>query len=305
MRVLLIVPARNEALTLGRWATLAGTMNAADRRLLVVDDHSTDDTMQVARAAGLECMGSRLAPGKAGAVRTGLDEAARWGADVVGIADADVELENDAVEAAAARLADPAVGMVTGRQVFDRPDAYDRFTSRVRRIESITGDVMSVHGQLLLWRAEVGPVPTPGLAADDLDLRMQVRSRGLAVVQEHAAVFRESKPADADARRRQALRRARAFWPALIRHWPGRGLPLRARLQLVAYLVVPPLVPLAVVGGWILLTILHPLLAAALLVVVLALPPGRQWLRIAALILASGFGGLMGRRTGDAWEPSR
>jgi len=53
MRVLLIVPARNEALTLGRWATLAGTMNAADRRLLVVDDHSTDDTMQVARAAGI------------------------------------------------------------------------------------------------------------------------------------------------------------------------------------------------------------------------------------------------------------
>ncbi len=305
MRTLLVVPARNEARTLGAWAPLARSTTAGSVRVLVVDDHSTDGTRAVAEAAGLECIPSRFAPGKAGAVRTGLEEGASWGADVVGIADADVVLDEGAVEAAAARLADPSVGMVTGRQVFDRPDAYDRFTAWVRRIESMTGDVMSVHGQLLLWRADAGAVPTAGLAADDLDVRMQVRRRGLAVVQEQDAVFHEIKPTDPLTRRDQALRRARAFWPALVRHWPGRGLPMRARFQLAAYLVGPPLAPLAAAGWWILLAVLHPVVAATLLAVVLALPAGRQWLRIAALILASGFGGLLGRGTGDAWEPAR
>ena len=43
----------------------------------------------------------------------------------------------------------------------------------MRAFESRFGKLFSVHGQLMAWRSCLGILPTPGYAADDLDLMLQ------------------------------------------------------------------------------------------------------------------------------------
>jgi len=81
----------------------------------------------------------------------------------------------------------------------------------VRAIESRFGLVFSVHGQLLAWRRDLALSPTAGIAADDLDLMLQVRARGLRIEWVSAAQFVEVRAPRGKERELQALRRARAY----------------------------------------------------------------------------------------------
>jgi hypothetical protein len=166
-------------------------------------------------------------PGKAGAIRRGLEELGEQ-VDVVVLTDADVVLDEQAlVELVRAFEADPRLGLACGSQRFvreltadgrapageqrDAGGVYDRVTAWVRRLESWAGRLFSVHGQLLAWRASPRLAPTLGLAADDLDLRLAAREQGLNVERVAAARFFEVKAPEGTAREAQALRRARAF----------------------------------------------------------------------------------------------
>ena len=103
-----------------------------------------------------------------------------------------------------------------------------------------------MHGQLLAWRRDLEVLPALGVAADDLDLMLQVRARGLAVRLVPAARFHERKPAPGRARDLQALRRARAGFACLR---AAHGAPERTpadrlgRAQVAAYRVLAPSAP--------------------------------------------------------------
>ncbi len=237
-----LVPCRNEGATIARklrnLAACSWPASARAHRLVVVDDGSNDATLHRAEsergrfdASRVEfvAMANDVRPGKSGAIERGLRELADC--DVVVLTDADVVFSADALlEIERAFDADATLAMATGSQRFVESLAadgtlraddggaligadllYDKLGALVRAFESRRGLVFSVHGQLLAWRRELALAPTPGLAADDLDLMRQVRTRGRTVRKLAAARFFEVRAPRGVERDQQALRRARAY----------------------------------------------------------------------------------------------
>ena len=245
-------------------------------------------------------------PGKAGAIRAGIAElsGAGPGVDVLVITDADVILRPPSLlQMEHAFRTRPELGMACGRQEFVRDllddgscrgrdgkepvgaaEPYDRWTARVRRSESLKGRLFSVHGQLLAWRAALGVAPTPGIAADDLDLMFQARAQGQRVELLEGPTFLETKPATQQARSEQQLRRAQAYLQVMQGRAAPQGAGLGERLQILAYRRLPLLLPWILAPGLVSLAVLTAILwilptDAGLLVAIL------RWL-LPALLLA-------------------
>jgi glycosyltransferase involved in cell wall biosynthesis len=150
IRLGVIVPARDEARTiLAKLQDLAAcAWPAVDagrgHALIVVDDHSSDGTAQLASAfvtarspelqrlaaRGVEVIVavSRETPGKPGAIRAGLAQLRALGFDgdddLVLLTDADVRFEPSAlVHVAASFQSEPRLGMVTGAQDYVSAEA--------------------------------------------------------------------------------------------------------------------------------------------------------------------------------------
>jgi glycosyltransferase involved in cell wall biosynthesis len=305
---------------------------------VVVDDHSTDGTADVAEASARALFDGRPdglradvvagpeRPGKGAAIARGLAE--RRHEELVLLTDADVLFERDAIVRLSRAFADPRLGMACGEQRFVAsllPDGradprapsaaglYDRTTALVRRLESASGALFSVHGQCLAWRAALSIAPTPGFAADDLDLMLQVRAARQRVERIGGARFHEEKAAPGPEREARALRRARAYVQFLghpLLDDLGRG-PL-SRAQVGCYRRLPTaapwLAPLVLLGA---LALAHAAagpgaaaIAALALGLLAASSPGR---RLIALL------GVIARATrrearaslGDVWETAR
>jgi hypothetical protein len=335
-RLGVLVPCRNEAAVIGRkledLARVSWPEGGAGHRVLVVDDHSTDGTAELAEAqrsllaacgVDLEVLRSVGRPGKNGALESGLSVLAEQ-VDLVVLTDADVLLDSNALERlAAAFVARPRLGMACGEQVFVRSLAgqerveaaagWDRWTARVRRLESRFGGLFSVHGQLLAWRAELGLAPRPGVAADDVDLMLQVRGSATSEVAliSGARFFEEKQPAGSGGAE-QALRRARAWFQVFEGRRRPAGFEGLAAVQWLAYSRLPGLLP------WIVPTLGVMLLAAAVrwagaaggglmalaLLAAWASPVGREWTRT---LLTIARARRLERRAPleEAWETTR
>lgn len=325
-----IVPCRNEGLVIARkLANLARAEwpdSEVSHQIVVVDDGSSDGTAVLARALVRELFpaGRRVAArvvtndvraGKPGAIRRGLAEI-EGRVELVVLTDADVVIDPGALCALARAFHDdPALALACGAQRFVRtlahdgqcasPDGgelvradsgFDRWTARARALESRFGALFSVHGQLLAWRADLALVPRLGLAADDIDLRMQVRARTdepRAVRLVAAAPFFEVKTRAEDGAEAQALRRARAYVQVVRAHTPPRTVMDRA--QFAFYRFVPMaaptltwLVPLALVAlAWAWLGAIVAGTIAIAYGVLLASAVGRRWLALMRVIRAA------------------
>lgn len=331
MRLLVVVPCRDEASLVRRklanLAACAWPESAARHRIVVVDDGSGDGTGEAARRAVAELYRERRdvearvvaneqRPGKPGAVRAGL-ASADGAFDLVVLTDADVVVEPGSLVALAAAFErDPRLALACGAQKFvaDLADdgscrardggapceaggTFDRWTAVVRRIESRFGALFSVHGQLAAWRADLGLAPTLGVAADDVDLRFQVKARSSEprrVELVPGATFLEVKTPAGRERDAQAARRARA-WFQVVRRGP---IPARGALEVAqarAYRFGPRAAVYATwgavpVGAAVLAIAGAPFAAIALLAIgtVVALTPiGKHWIALARTIEAA------------------
>jgi len=213
--------------------------------------------------------GHVLQPGKPGAVQTALRELGR-DVDLILLTDADVLLAQSALTRAIRRFDDPELALLTGAQRFvlrlpesgdpggldvnrlgSAAEPYDRLSSAVRAFESRSGRCFSVHGQFLMWRSELGLAPTLGIAADDLDLMLQLRherapqpGQPWRVVRAGDVHFFEEKTAEAGSAQSQALRRARAYFQVLRRSEPPRR-DVLGSAQWYAYRYGPLIAPYA------------------------------------------------------------
>jgi hypothetical protein len=343
-RLGLVIPCRNEERVLSRklknlarvrWPAAAP---GAPHVVVVVDDGSSDATAELARAASLSGAGVELRvvanagpPGKAGAIATAVG-LLQGDVELFVLTDADVVLRPEALAALVAAFArEPRLALASGAQEFVRDLAadgacraadggevrpagglYDRWTARVRALESRAGRLFSVHGQLLAWRAELSLLPTPGIAADDLDLMLQARARGGSVRLVTDARFLEVKTPAGSARDGQALRRARAYFQALARARAPAPRDLPGRAQLALYRWLPALAPwLALAGALALLPLAYALGGVALacataggLALLLLLPLGRRLLWLCDVIVRASW---RERREplSDRWEMDR
>jgi glycosyltransferase involved in cell wall biosynthesis len=217
--------------------------------------------------AAARVISNDVRPGKAGAIEAALaalgDEV-----DLFVLTDADVIIRPPSLLLLEHAFRDrPELGMACGRQEFvrdlasdgtcrgadekepvDASDPYDRWTAKVRAWESKRGRLFSVHGQLLVWRASLGLSPTPGIAADDLDLMLQARVHGVRIEIIPGPSFLEVKTSDPAAREAQEIRRARAYLQVMKERGLPADSPLSDRLQLAMYRNVPNTAPLLWTG---------------------------------------------------------
>jgi glycosyltransferase involved in cell wall biosynthesis len=91
MKLAILIPAYNEARTLGQVIQQVKSVNlpGVEKEIIVVDDGSSDRTMEIARARGAIVIKHLLNRGVGGALNTGMEAALRLGADVVLTFDAD------------------------------------------------------------------------------------------------------------------------------------------------------------------------------------------------------------------------
>ena len=318
-----IVPCRNEAAVIGRKLANLAAIQWPDaerpHRVCIVDDGSEDRTSEIAESVLrakqpflASVIRNEIRPGKPGAIRAGI-EALGDEVDLILLSDADVIFESAALgEVVRAFASEERLAMATGRQQFvdELPDdgvwsearagearvaadLFDRATAVVRRVESRFGKLFSVHGQLLCWRASLGILPAFQVAADDLDLMLQVRDRDGALVRYLSnAVFLECKTPLVEASSGQALRRARAYFQALGSRGAPRGDSLLGRLQWMFYRYVPTWTPVLVPALILSLLVLAAiasgtsavLVLSACVALALATPPGRFVVRLLSVI---------------------
>jgi glycosyltransferase involved in cell wall biosynthesis len=121
-RLLVVIPARNEAATIG--ALLQGLRAAGYAQVLVVDDLSDDGTGDIARAGGAMVLRPVLGMGAWGGMQTGIRYGRREGFECVVTMDADGQHEVDELPALlqARKNADVVIG------------AFPQRASRARRI---------------------------------------------------------------------------------------------------------------------------------------------------------------------------
>lgn len=325
----LLIPCRNEAAVVERkirnLARVRWPRSAKPHRIVIVDDGSEDGTD--ARASGV--VERSLGAGEAGVIATVISNGVRPGkpgaiqqgilaldglVDLVVLSDADVVLDAGSLLALEHAFAGaPTLAMASGAQRFvrdlasdgssrsasggalaDAPAAFDRWTERVRRLESKRGCLFSVHGQLLAWRADLKLRPQTGIAADDLDLMLQVRSRDVQPREVRlvaGAVFFEIKTPPGALATAQALRRARAYLQVM-RASRSAGEGAFERLQWTMYRYVPSLSPLstalvpsaAIASAWILGDRALGIAVALFFGLVLLSPPGWRWVKLMLLI---------------------
>lgn len=338
--IALLIPAHNEARWIGAKITATHAMQfppppaGREHLCIVIDDGSRDETLTISRdvIAGLQdrpgvrwmVIQNTRGRGKGSALLMGFEAAA--GCDLFIITDVDAVVPNEAPVRTASVFLDPRVGVATGRQIYGIPgdsaglagslpggmDLYDEATGSVRDLESVFGMLFSVHGPWLAIRAVTGALPRAGVAADDLDLALQVRRSGFRSVRIPGLVFYEGKPSG-EALQAQRLRRARAFFEVMdLWFWKAPELRPRpfAMLQFYGYALAPVglsiLVPLLAVAAVALVGSFtkNPFMAIAAALVIFAIavvPAVSQCLAYARIILWARFS--CRRAQADRWSP--
>jgi glycosyltransferase involved in cell wall biosynthesis len=122
-----VVPAKDEAATIGELLDRAATVRAPGYRLraFVVDDGSTDETAEIARGRGAIIVGHSENRGLGAALRSGLRAAVEADASLVAYLDADLEYYPEDIPRLVEPILDGRAGYVLG----------SRFRGGVRRMK--------------------------------------------------------------------------------------------------------------------------------------------------------------------------
>jgi cellulose synthase/poly-beta-1,6-N-acetylglucosamine synthase-like glycosyltransferase/peptidoglycan/xylan/chitin deacetylase (PgdA/CDA1 family)/spore germination protein YaaH len=261
-RVAVLIPAYNEEKVIVR--TIRSVLNSdyANLRVIVIDDGSSDRTVEVARkayadqiATGHVQVFTKPNGGKAAALNFALDRLTEE--FYVGI-DADTVIAADAISKLIPHFEDPLVGAVAGNakvgnrvNLWTRWQALEYITSQnfERRALDLFNVVTVVPGAIGAWRS--GPVKTAGgypvnTVAEDADLTMALLELGLKVVYEDRALAFTEAPIDAKGLMRQRFRWSfgtlQAIWKHRLAFVRNKAMGLFALPNILIFQMLLPLV---------------------------------------------------------------
>jgi cellulose synthase/poly-beta-1,6-N-acetylglucosamine synthase-like glycosyltransferase len=233
-RVAVLIPAYNEETVIVR--TIRSVLNSDYKNLhvVVIDDGSTDRTVEVARkayaseiAAGHVQVLTKPNGGKAAALNYALE---RIGEEIyVGI-DADTVIAVDAISRLIPHFQDPRIGAMAGNakvgnrvNLWTRWQALEYITSQnfERRALDLFHVVTVVPGAIGAWRT--APVKAAGgyplnTVAEDADLTMNLLEQGLRVDYEDRSLAFTEAPIDARGLMRQRFRWSFGILQAVWKH---------------------------------------------------------------------------------------
>ena len=185
-RVTMIIAAYREREELAeKLRSLADQDYPADRLQVIVVVDEDRETAELARAARPDALVlfSAERGGKPAALNRGV--AAAEG-DVVLMTDANNLLEPGSLVAALRHFSDPTISAVAGRRGEER-SAYDRYEGLIRTLETRTGSVAAMSGELMAVRREMlAPFPEDAVV-DDLWLLCSLARQGGRAVYEPEA----------------------------------------------------------------------------------------------------------------------
>jgi cellulose synthase/poly-beta-1,6-N-acetylglucosamine synthase-like glycosyltransferase/peptidoglycan/xylan/chitin deacetylase (PgdA/CDA1 family) len=257
--VSIIVPAYNEAETIGAAVTSLAASAHHRTEVIVVDDASTDGTAEIVEALHLPNVRVVRVPpgGKASALNAGT-ALSRF--DLVVMVDADTVVEPDSVHRLVQPFTDPSIGAVAGNvKVGNRRTLLGRWQhieyvigfNLDRRMYDAFGCIPTIPGALGAFRRaalrDVGGLSTETIA-EDTDLTMAIHRAGWRVVFQDSARARTEAPSTVSQlwsqRYRWSYGTMQAMWKhrhAVVESGPSgrfgrRGLPF-----IVAFTVVLPL----------------------------------------------------------------
>jgi cellulose synthase/poly-beta-1,6-N-acetylglucosamine synthase-like glycosyltransferase len=234
--VALLIPAYNEEKVIER--TIRGALRSSyhNLRVIVIDDGSTDRTLDVARssfpreiASGRLLVLTKPNSGKADALDFGLLHLGENEEIFLGI-DADTVIARDAVALLVPHFLNPNVGAVAGNakvgnrvNLWTRWQALEYITSQnfERRALNTLGAVSVVPGAIGAWRTaavrEAGAYHTDTVA-EDADLTMALLRRGYRVEYEDRALAYTEAPVNANGLMRQRFRWSFGILQAVYKH---------------------------------------------------------------------------------------
>ncbi len=259
--VAVLIPAFNEEKVIARTVRSVLGSDYPHLRVIVIDDGSTDATLEAARAADPEALASgRLVVltmpngGKAEALNFGLQSVTEE--IYVGI-DADTVIARDAISRLIPRMADPRVGAVAGNakvgnrvNLWTRWQALEYITSQNfdRRALDLFDVVTVVPGAIGAWRtaavkaAEGYHVNT---VAEDADLTMNLLQQGFKVVYEDRAFAFTEAPDNMRGLMRQRFRWSFGILQAVVKHRGAflrhRAMSLFALPNMIVFQIILPL----------------------------------------------------------------
>jgi cellulose synthase/poly-beta-1,6-N-acetylglucosamine synthase-like glycosyltransferase len=338
-RVSITIPAYNEADSIGGTLEqiLAIDYPPERRQVLVVSDASTDGTDQVVRGyadRGVELLRVERRGGK-----TAAENAARGHlrGDIIVNTDASVRIRRDALKPLVAALADPEVGVASGRDVSVArledtanvgESGYVGYEMWVRRLETGVLGIVGASGCFYAIRAHLHATPVPDALSRDFAAALIARQHGLRAVSVDQAVCYVPRTSSLKAEYRRKVRTMARGMETLA--YMRRLLnPVRYDVfawMLVSHKVCRWLVPWALAAALLALTALAPssrwaagLSGAAALILLLAAagwlwPQGRSVPRLLALpafLVAGNLAAMhaafqaLRRESSPLWEPTR
>jgi peptidoglycan-N-acetylglucosamine deacetylase len=222
-QVAVLIPAYNEEKVIARTVRSALTSDYPNLHVIVIDDGSSDKTLEVARAtfaheeaSGRVLILTKTNSGKADALNYGLEHL--HGEEIfVGI-DADTVVASDAISRLVPHFLNPKVGAVAGNakvgnriNLWTRWQALEYITSQnfERRALNTMGAVSVVPGAIGAWRVsavrEAGGFHTDTVA-EDADLTMALLQLGYRVEYQDLALAYTEAPVNARGLMRQRFR---------------------------------------------------------------------------------------------------
>src|SRR5258706_9598461 len=236
--VALLIPAYNEEKVIERTIHAAVDSDYPNLRVIVIDDGSTDRTLEVARrvateesATGKVLVLTKPNGGKADALNFGLQHLRPDEAIFVGM-DADTIIARDAVSHLVPHFRNENIAAMAGNakvgnrvNLWTRWQALEYITSQnfERRALDLLGAVSVVPGAIGAWRVsavrEVGGYHFDTVA-EDADLTMSLLERGYRVEYEDLALAFTEAPTNANGLMRQRFRWSFGILQAV---WKHRG----------------------------------------------------------------------------------
>ncbi len=336
--VTVVIPAHNEE------KQIAGAIDALlaqdypkDRlQILILSDASTDATDKIVRqyeSRGVELF--RL-PDRGGKTKAENAAMSFLRGEIVVNSDSSIRLQPSAVRELVAHMADPTVGVTSGRDVSVSRDnaaniteaGYVNYEMRVRALETSTGGIVGASGSCYAIRVELHKIPVRDDLSRDFSAALTARIHGFRSLSVDRAICFVPRTS---ALREEYRRKVRTISRGIETLYVHRSLldPVRYGAfawKLFSHKVCRWMLPLAIIpgtAGLVLLASSHLwprlLLAAGAVVAMLATigtvwPPQRRAPRIvslpafavgANLAVIEGLWRVLRRHQDHVWEPTR
>jgi cellulose synthase/poly-beta-1,6-N-acetylglucosamine synthase-like glycosyltransferase/peptidoglycan/xylan/chitin deacetylase (PgdA/CDA1 family)/spore germination protein YaaH len=261
-RVAVLIPAYNEETVIVRTIRSVMMSTYKNLRIIVIDDGSTDRTLEVATEAyqkeiesGRVALLTKPNGGKAEALNFALEHLEEE--IYIGI-DADGVIAHDAIGRLVCHFANPKIGAVAGNakvgnrvNLWTRWQALEYITSQnfERRALDLFDVVMVVPGAIGAWRTsavKAGGGYHSNTVAEDADLTMNLLEQGFSVIYEDQALAFTEAPVNADGLMRQRFRWSFGILQAVFKHRGAitrrRAMGLFALPNIVIFQILLPLV---------------------------------------------------------------